>query len=220
MQIIQKPKNNNPNDVQEELVMLTRKRSRVSTCAEKLEKISSHLPMIEGGGSSVSSESEDIYAQKEEAEQKLRQAVATLKKGQSVLNNEISRCHRNLDIIRSDTKELTLEDPQNQYMAAEEELGKQLRKLMERRKSINNVLKKAQLALEIAESKKFPGKTPQRKRAAATPPTTADAGDRIATVAPPVKSPGGIFPMGPKVGYPKSGLSEETGDILSIGFLE
>jgi len=214
MQIDQKPKNNNPNDVQEELERLTRKKSRVSTCTEELEKSYSHLPIVEGDGSSASSETEDIYAQKDEAVLKLKGAIRTLKKGQPVLNNEISRCHRNLDIIRSDTEKLTFEDPQNQYMAAEEEQGKQLRSLIDRRKSINNVLRKAQLALEIAESKRFPGKTPQRKGLNPAGPSPSDPKDQVAS---PKKSSGESLLVGPRVGIPKSTLRDETGDILSIG---
>ena len=217
MQIIQKPKNNDYDNEQAALDDLARKRGNVNKYIEELEKRSSHLPLIEENDKSISPGTEDSYAQKDEAVLKLKGAVRTLEKSLPILNKAISRRQHNLDITRSDSERLILEDAQDHYLAAEEELGKQLRKLMGQRKSMNDVLKRARLALEIAESKKLPGgKVPQRKE------TGDGTSESVPTIAktpatPPMRGPGGILPVGPVVGIPKPPLRGETDGLLSIG---
>ena len=208
----------NPIDTAEQAGLddLMRKKATVNKWIEELEKRASHLPPIDEHGEPVTPGTEDIYAQKDEAVLELKKAVTALEKGASVLNNAITRCHRNLDIIRSDSERLILDDAQDHYLSAEQEQGKQLRKLIERRKNINHVLQRAKLALDIAESKKLPTGMPPRK----------DAGDgtseSVPTIAntpatPPMRGPGGILPVGPVAGISKSDLGDETGGLLSIG---
>ena len=209
----------NPIDTAEQAGLddLMRKKVTVNKWIEELEKRASHLSPIDENSEPISPGTEDIYAQKDEAVLELTKAVTTLEKGVSVLNNAITRCHRNSDVIRSDSERLILDDAQDHYLSAEQEQGKQLRKLIERRKNINHVLQRAKLALDIAESKKLPGgKIPQRKDAR---DGTSESALTIAKTpaTPPMRGPGGILPVGPIAGISKSDLGDETGGLLSIG---
>lgn len=162
------PKTNNIDEESRGLKDVWRKVNEANKLTQKLESQSKSLPRMDEDGGSDCPFAEELYAKKEEVEEKLAAAVQALESCLPLLDREISRCRSNLAIISSDRQKLNSQEAGNGYSAAEGEVTKQLRKAVGDRKSVVNALKRARTALEIAKSQKFPGRKPQRPKIGGT----------------------------------------------------
>jgi len=224
MNIIHKIEIDKTKEREDALKGLERVSGNVEKNTKELEDRASCLPIVEEDGSSECPFAEDLYAQKEEVEEKLKSALLDLNGRIPFLAQEISRCRNNLKQMSSDREKLVLEAPKNSYSSAEQEQKTQLRDVIKIQMRINDILKRAKLVLEIAEAEKFPGRKPQRKgfSPGASSPSSLPVPLRepVAIMAPPIGSPGGTFPVGPVISNPGPGLGGETGGILSTGPLK
>ena len=223
MQQAGKPRNQSSRD-QQELKDLWQKVNQVEGQIKNLDSKTSILPRVDEDGGSECPFAEDLYAQKEEAERELTKGIQKLEGFLPVLDREIARCRNNMNRIKADASSLNRQEAKNGYSQAEKQQRYQYQKNVEDRKKVLFVLKKANLALEIAQSKKFPGRKPQRSSPFGKGPTTMEPSPPRSTkpppYAPPVRSPGGTFPLGPIVSNPGPQLGGEVGGILSTGPLK
>ena len=223
MQQAGKPRTQSSRD-QQELKDLGPKINQVESQIKNLDSKTSILPRVDEDGSSECPFAEDLYAQKEEAEQELINGIRVLEGFLPVLEREIARCRNNLNRIRADASGLNRQEAKNGYSQAENQQKYQYQKFVEDRKNVLFVLKKANLVLEIARSKKYPGRQPRRSSPFAKGPATEDSSLPRSTkpppYAPPVRSPGGTFPLGPVVSNPGPKPGGELGGILSTGPLQ
>jgi len=223
MNIINKIEMDKAKESEDALKGLERVAGDVEKYTKELEDRASWLPIVEEDGSSECPKAEDYYAQKEEVEEKLKLALLDLNRRIPFLAQEISRCRNNLRHISSDREKLMSKEPQDSYSSAEQEQEAQLRGVIKIQMRINDILKRAKLVLEIAEDKKFPGRKPQRKGFSPGAPSSSSPiplHEPVAIMAPPIRSPGGTFPVGPVVSNPGPGLGGETGGVLSTGPLK
>ncbi len=188
-----------------------------------LESKTSYLPRVDEEGNSKCDFAEKLYAQKEEAEEKLIHTISAVESYLPALDREESRCRHNLNRIRSDNQRLNLPESKKSYSEAERAQKAQLHKLVEDRKSVTNALKRAHFALEIAADKKFPGRKPQRKSPSVAPMSTTQLPGRPGNFSPPTKwpakQPPSLTPLGGTAGLPGN-LGGGIGGILSTGPLK
>lgn len=171
--------------------------SQVETLIKELESAWA-LPLVDEDGSSECPFAEDLYARKEEAEAKLIDGVRMLEGYLPLLDKEISRCRSNLDRIRSDSQLLNRPEAQDSYGDAQKEQHLQYRMALAHRQQVEFVLQKAQIVLERAGGKKFPGREPQRSGPMAGDPSSTPLPAEDIDPIPPfdemVKEPGGTLP--------------------------
>ena len=202
---------------------LNRISEEAEKCMKELESRTSYLPIVEQDGSSECPFAEDLYAQKEEAEDKFRDLLSDLNGQIPLLTDDIVRHRRNLKQISSDKEKLTTPQPKGSYSSAEQQLQSDLHRALRIQSRVGDILKRAKLALEIAESKKFPGRKPQRKGfspGASAPASPIPLREPVAVMPPPVMFPGGVLPAGPVVSSPGPALGGPTGGLLSSGPLK
>jgi len=130
---------------------------------KKLESKMSYLPMIDANGNSDCPFAEELYAQKEEAEQKVVREVDCLRHFLPLLDQQIARCRSNQSQVQSYAEKLAGPDVKNRYAAAKEILERQYIEATQDRKEALFVLDKAKLALERSRQRQWPGEAPQRR---------------------------------------------------------
>ena len=216
-----------PDQCSEDQKILKGLRRRINEVEKQAKELDGKtaLPRVEADGSSECPFAENLYAQKEEAEEKLIQSVHLLEECLPMLDREISRCRSNWDRIRVDSQQLHGPEARNGYTASEQEQMHQYNTLVEDRKQIPHVLKKAGLVLEMAQGIKFPGGKPQRRGPVGAAPIAAgpspvQAHRPMPHYAPPLRPIGGLPPSAPIVNNPGLPSGGELGGILSTGPLK
>jgi len=137
--------------------------SDVDKRIKELESKLSTLPRVDEEGTSECPFAEDLYAQKEEAEENLSRLLPILQEFISLLDREVSRCQHNLDRIRSGADNLANPEAKRRFQAAEWAQKQEYLRAVEDRRTADYLLEKAAVVLKRAQSKKFPGRKPQRK---------------------------------------------------------
>jgi DNA repair exonuclease SbcCD ATPase subunit len=139
---------------------------------DDLERATTSLPHVEEDGSSECPFSGELYAKKEELEEKVTSGVNRLHDCLADLAKEIQRCKANLGRIQADSAKLNLQETQDCYSEAESEQQRQYRHVVQDREAILVALGKAEAVLKISRTRKSPGGTPRRQ----TPPSSAPSG--------------------------------------------
>jgi len=164
---------------------------------EKLDRAMTSLPHVDEQGSSECPFAEDLYAQKEEAEKQVLEDVNRLMGYMRAIEHAIAQCRSNVARIRADSAKLNGEKARDSFSSAEEAAERELREAIQDRDAISVVLARAQAVLKVSQTRKFPGREPQRR-----PPV-------------PVVVPGASEGPGPRL--PAGGIGRELGGLLSIG---
>lgn len=86
--------------------------------AKLLAKVRS-LPPLQPDGSSDCPDAEELYAQREEIERKLRGWVDLLRQHLGLVVKEIQRCKLNSNVIEAATTDLNHDDPKHAFTEAE-----------------------------------------------------------------------------------------------------
>ena len=202
---------------------LNRISEQADRAIKELQSKASSLPIVEEDGSSECPFAEDLYAQKEEAEDKLRDLLSDLNGQIPLLTDDIARHRRNLKQISADKEKLTTPQPKGSYSSAEQQLQSDLHVALRIQERFRDILKRAKLALEIAATQTFPGRKPQRKGfspGASAPASPVPLRGPVTVMPPPVTFPGGGLPAGPIVSSPGPALGGPTGGLLSSGPLK
>jgi len=148
---------------QETLKNFGRITADVDKAISELEAKLSTLPTIDDKGGSECPFAEDLYAQAEEAEENLTRLLPILQGFISALDHEVSRCKNNLDLIRSGASNLANPEAKRRMEAAERTQKQEYLKAVENRKTADYLLKRANVVLKRAKSKKYPGRKPERQ---------------------------------------------------------
>ena len=127
---------------------------------EQLEGAVQSLPRVDDMGSSECPFAEDLYAQKEELEAALGQDVAMLHGYLAALQDEVARCEKNLERIRTDAGSLTVPEALDAYRTAEDAQNDEYYQAVTDRDAIVLVLPRAEAALQVSRSRKYPGDKP------------------------------------------------------------
>lgn len=156
MQTIHAAREQMPNEEKKTLENLPRQINETEKAIQEVESATSVLPIVDEEGHSECPFAPELYEQKEKAVRKLEERLSCLQGNMSLMDKEVDRCRANLDRIRSDGESLSNPEAKKEYVGAE---GVQMHDYLvaiERRKHARFVLRKAELVLERARSKKFP----------------------------------------------------------------
>lgn len=175
---------------------------------EHLSKRIDILPRVEKDGSSECHFAEDLYADKEEAAEKVAQRLRDIKGYMPLAEREIARCSHNLSTISSDKGRLRDDEAITQYQDALHAQQYHYQKAVERRKALQELIQQAEQLLSKANTKKYPGKKPEKRF---RPPVGLLGG--LPSPGASMAAPISISPAFDRPSLPRS----ELGDLLSLG---
>jgi len=121
---------------------------------DKLTSKANQLPKVDEKGNSECPFAEELYADKEEA---LTEVAKESKKLEQYLDRvkwEIKRCRKNLEQIRFDRTNLTLDEARKQYDAAKETQQRELNKFIHLKKRLNDLKTRKNMLLKTAQDKR------------------------------------------------------------------
>jgi hypothetical protein len=143
---------------------------RMATLLHTLETKTNVLPKVDEKGDSECPFAEDLYAQKEEAAEKVREHLEVLRRLLELLAGEQTRLHANLDRVQADAGSLHLESAKEKYLTAQQGLEHNIKKNQENQNKLLDLISKAEEMLALALTKKWPlGKPEERIRFSSTP---------------------------------------------------
>jgi coenzyme F420-reducing hydrogenase alpha subunit len=150
----------------DEILDLNGLKSFISFLDELVENLKTKvgvLPVVDDKGGSECPFAEQLYFQKEEAEEKLNEH---LKKGAQyvdLLSKEISKGHENLSRIKSDRSSLNNPQAKEKYEFATKAQKQNINKNIEQLRELEDVISKATECLRISKSSQWPlGKPKER----------------------------------------------------------
>ena len=190
------------------------RRAQLVSAIQELEQKQSQLPVVEEDGSSECPFAEELYAQKEEAEQKV---IERLEHQRTVclpaIETALAWRKGQLDSVLADGARLLTAGPQDGYHQAEGEAERELATLRRAKQETLEVISRAEQALQRSMKKKFPGGPPRGSYRPGLPPPPPRSGagvpprGRAAPTAPPPgitdlinMGPVSVGPLAPKKG--------------------
>ena len=183
----------------------------VEAVEESLRKVSTAtriLPRVDEKGNSDCYFAENLYAQKEEAVEKARKRIKELRELLPLLDEKIARHKRILAQISKDMRSVSYDRAKAEYATARTGQENIYKRAIRRKKRILEVLKKAEEVLRKAESKKYPGKKPEKSFQPAPIGPMGTLGSTL--VPPPGPGPIGLGGAGFRPG-------SELKDLISLG---
>ena len=106
---------------------------------DKLTSKANQLPKVDEKGNSECPFAEELYADKEEALTEVAKESKKIEQYLDRVEQEIKRCRKNLDLIRFDRTNLTLDEARKQYDAAKEAQQRELNKFTHLKKRLNDL---------------------------------------------------------------------------------
>lgn len=121
------------------------------------------LPEVDETGYSECPFAEDLYADKEEAVEKVTEELKKLPRYVNLVDQELARLRRNLAQISADASSLHLDQAKEKYLFAKRSLELHIEKNLRRREDLMDLNSRAEKLLGRARAKKFPGKEPGKR---------------------------------------------------------
>ena len=180
-----------------------RHRAELAGAIQELEQQQSQLPIVDKDGSSECPFAEELYAQKEEAEQKV---IERLEHQRTVclpaIETALAWRKGQLDSVLADGARLLTAGPQDGYHQAEGEAERELATLRRAKQETLELITRAEQALQRSMQKKFPGRAPRRPYRPGQPSPPPRPGARVPSrgrTAPAPPPPGikDLIDMGP-----------------------
>ena len=176
----------------------------MKSLVQDLSNAISVLPKVDEEGNSECPFAETLYAQKDEAAEKVAVELPKLYRCVGVAEREIARCEANLQKINADSGSLNVPEAKEKYNEAIRAQEAQYKKAVERRKALMDTISMAEKGLSVALSKAFPWRKPQK------------------TYYPPGGAFGGGGPAGSSAGVPKAfhggpAFKGEIDNLISLG---
>jgi hypothetical protein len=140
----------------------------VRTLTSKLEI----LPRVNEKGGSECAFAEDLFAQKEEAAAELREDLSKLLSRKRELDEELARCHHNLNQVGIDATRLRTHPALEAYDAATQMLIQQAESLERELDTVVMLIAIVSAVLKRADRQKFPGRQPKRSTVPGSPDKT------------------------------------------------
>ena len=137
----------------------------MSKLLDTLETKTNVLPKVDEKGNSECPFAEDLYAQKEQAVEKVAEHIEKLRRLLGILEEELARLRANLARVQADARSLHLESAKERYLSAKQGLEHHIQKNLERRKELLELIAHAEEMLRLAQTKKWPlGRPEERMR--------------------------------------------------------
>ena len=133
-------------------------------CIEQLLLAVRQQPIVDKEGSSECPFAEELYAKKEEAQEKVSQCLKQLDKYSCWLTKEIGRCKNNMTVISAHQDKLNNDRPRKYFSDAEARLAALYKKLIRLLEKVKEMFIKAQEAIREAAQKQYPGKIPKKDK--------------------------------------------------------
>jgi len=133
----------------------------VMRLVRELESKTSSLPTVSEDGTSECRFAEELYAAKEEVEEKLMECERELGRSLEYLDEEVACHRRSLAAIGMDITKLKLKETVEEYWRAEAAERDQYHRAMKQRDATREVLTRAEAALRAARARKYPGRKPR-----------------------------------------------------------
>ena len=132
------------------------------------------LPHVNEDGSSECGFAEELYAQKEEAQQKLPLGLSMLRRCLARINQAIQVLRKERDIVGSDREELNGESAKESYTEAAQSIDMEIHRYVGFRLRVLEQMGYLEHAIEEGAKKRYPGDKPpkERKFAPPVPPIT------------------------------------------------
>ena len=121
---------------------------------DKLTSKANQLPKVDEKGNSECPFAEELYADKEEALTEVAKESKKIEQYLDRVEQEIKRCRKNLDLIRFDRTNLTLDEARKQYDAAREAQQRELNKFTHLKKRLNDLKTRKNKLLKTAQDKR------------------------------------------------------------------
>jgi hypothetical protein len=158
-------KNNQPNQTKEFADLnLKDVDSFMNYLAKLLETLQSKvdvLPKVDDKGRSECPFAENLYAQKEEAADKVTEELNKASRYMALLEQEIARLRRNLSQIEGDSSSLHLDQAKEKYLTAKQFQEIHIQKNIQRKKRLSDLIARAEKLLQHARKKMWPGGKPK-----------------------------------------------------------
>jgi hypothetical protein len=177
---------------------LRRALAGVSEHVNGLESVMNSTPHVDEQGNSDCPFAEDLYSRKNELEKQVIEDVNRLMGYMRAIDHDIARCRNNLSRIQADSAKLNRDEARDCYSRAQEAAERELREAVQDKDAISIVLARAQAVLKVSQTRKYPGREPQRPFPPAGPGASGGPGPRT----------------------PAAGIGRELDGLLSIGPLE
>ena len=120
------------------------------------------LPRVDPKGNSECPFAEDLYAEKEEAAEKVEMDSRKLRSYLRLVEEEIARCTANSERISADARSLYLDEAKERYAVAGQTQDYQTTRAIQQRKALTDLISKIEKALALARSNVFPGRKPKK----------------------------------------------------------
>ena len=130
---------------------------------ENLSKKTTELPKVDDEGNSECPFAEDLYAEKEEAIERVAEELNQLRRDREVVDQVVERHRRSLDVIRTDAGSLHSERAKEQYSFAGLSQEHSCREAIRCQNELSEIISWAENTLAMARSREFPGGKPQKK---------------------------------------------------------
>jgi len=150
----------------EEILDLNGLGSFISFLSELIEKLNTCvrvLPDVDNKGKSECPFSEQLYHQKEEAEEKLNEYLKKASKYMGLLSSEISKSHQTLRRVESDRSSLNYPQAKEKYEFAIHAQKQNIKKNMDQLQKLEDIISKASKCLQNSKSKQWPLGKPKNK---------------------------------------------------------
>jgi len=149
-------------DIKRETKMIDSSIINMEDLLNKLSEKVKHLPKVNKKVSLKDGKIENMYAEKEEAVDKVVKEVNQLRGFVDIVNREIARCTGNLNQLGKDVNSLHLGEAKEKYKFAKLSQEFKHKKAKQQKKELQNVVSWAKKVLVLAQSKKFPGRKPKK----------------------------------------------------------
>ena len=174
----------------------------------KLSEKVEHLPKVNKKDSLKDDTVENLYAEKEEAVDTVVKELSRLQGFGGIVDKKIARCAGNLNQLGMDANSLHLGAAKEKYKFAKLSQEFNHKKAIQQKKDLQNVVSWAKKVLDLARSKKFPGRKPKKKFQ--PPPEFLAALAGVKSTGP--QNPGQVSPF---VSTPSS--NSEMNNLISLG---
>ena len=136
---------------------------KASALMRKLDSIFKRLPTLTGKEDPQCDSAEDLYAQKQEAEEELAVHLRYISPFQDTIQNFVDKQKKKLESLSIDKTRLKYEKAVNQYSFSIYLQEQKILEAMTIQKEFLMVMNSGPKTIKLAKTKKFPGGKPKRK---------------------------------------------------------
>ena len=120
------------------------------------------LPRVDDKGNSECPFAEDLYAERDEAEERVAEALQDASGYMELLDREIARLRGSFGRVQADANSLNSLRAKEEYQNAAQALEHHIGKNLERRKALSELIASAEKLLAFSRAKKWPVDKPQK----------------------------------------------------------